>query len=98
VPLSEQPEPKPGEKAYDALIPSVGKTKGPGVDFGCCLSEIEPGQPGGCPPGFPQIRTCPIKAYGSSSHGFATEGHTEWTARAGGSGYRPSIRTKRSQE
>src|SRR5262249_43723227 len=30
-----------------------------------------PGRPGGCPPGLPQIRTCPIKAYGSSSHGFA---------------------------
>jgi len=26
-----------------------------------------PGRPGGCPPGPPQIRTCPIKAYGSSS-------------------------------
>ena len=31
----------------------------------------QPGQPGGCPPGFPQIRTCPIKASGSSSHSFA---------------------------
>jgi hypothetical protein len=29
-----------------------------------------PGRPGGFPPGLPQIRTCPIKAYGSSSHGF----------------------------
>src|SRR5258708_7343008 len=28
----------------------------------------EPGRPGGCPPGLPQIRTCPIKAYGSSGH------------------------------
>ncbi|MGD0659578.1 MAG: c-type cytochrome, partial [Syntrophorhabdales bacterium] len=26
-----------------------------------------PGRPGGYPPGPPQIRTCPIKAYGSSS-------------------------------
>jgi prepilin-type N-terminal cleavage/methylation domain-containing protein len=35
------------------------------------VSEIDPpGRPGGCPPGLPQIRTCPIKAYGSSSHGF----------------------------
>ncbi|MGD0662863.1 MAG: hypothetical protein ABSD38_32830, partial [Syntrophorhabdales bacterium] len=25
-----------------------------------------PGRPGGYPPGPPQIRTCPIKAYGSS--------------------------------
>jgi hypothetical protein len=31
-----------------------------------------PGQPGGCPPGFPQIRTCPIKAYGSSATDYAT--------------------------
>ena len=31
-----------------------------------------PGGPGGCPPGLPRIRTCPIKAYGSSGHGFAT--------------------------
>ena len=29
-----------------------------------------PGQRGGCPPRFPQIRTCPIRAYGSSSHRF----------------------------
>ena len=32
-----------------------------------------PGQPGGYPPGFPQIRTCPIKAYGSSSHGLGRQ-------------------------
>src|SRR6266849_1448300 len=30
-----------------------------------------PGRRSGCPPRLPQIRTCPIKAYGSSSHGFA---------------------------
>ena len=35
------------------------------------LSPSPPGGPGGCPLGLPQIRTCPIKAYGSSSHGFA---------------------------
>jgi hypothetical protein len=29
-----------------------------------------PGRPRGCPLGLPQIRTCPIKAYGSSRHGF----------------------------
>src|SRR5262249_43355855 len=33
---------------------------------------MSPGRSGGCPPPLPQIRTCPIKAYGSSSHGFAT--------------------------
>jgi hypothetical protein len=31
-----------------------------------------PGGPRGRPLGLPQIRTCPTKAYGSSSHGFAT--------------------------
>ena len=30
------------------------------------------GRPGSCLPGLPQIRTCPIKAYGSSSHRFAS--------------------------
>ena len=30
-----------------------------------------PGRAGGCPPAPPQTRTSPIKAYGSSSHGFA---------------------------
>jgi hypothetical protein len=29
-----------------------------------------PGRGGGCPPPLPQIRTCPIKASGSSRHGF----------------------------
>jgi predicted nucleic acid-binding protein len=44
-----------------------------------CQGEIQsvgvydaaPGQPGGCPPGFPRIRTCPIQAYGSSCRGWA---------------------------
>src|SRR5262249_8042067 len=36
-----------------------------------CISVPPLGRPGGCPPGLPQIRTCPTKAYGSSSHGFA---------------------------
>jgi hypothetical protein len=36
-----------------------------------CFMINLPGQPGGCPPGFPQIRTCPIKASGSSGQGFA---------------------------
>ena len=30
-----------------------------------------PGRPGSCLPGLPQIRTCPIKAYGSSGRGLA---------------------------
>ncbi|HEV3263855.1 MAG TPA: hypothetical protein VG013_43875 [Gemmataceae bacterium] len=30
-----------------------------------------PGRGGAYAPPLPQIRTCPIKAYGSSSHGFA---------------------------
>ena len=37
-------------------------------------------------PGLPQIRLCPIKAYGSSDHGFATRGYTEWTTRGLASG------------
>ena len=36
-------------------------------------------------PGLPQIRTCAINAYGSSSHGFAAERYTEWTTTAAGS-------------
>jgi hypothetical protein len=32
-------------------------------------------------PGLPHYRTCPIKAYGSSSHGFTTRRYTEWTTR-----------------
>jgi len=36
------------------------------------LAQVaSPGRSGGCPPPLPQIRTCPIKAYGSSDHGFA---------------------------
>ena len=31
-----------------------------------------PGRPGDCSPGLPQIRTCPIKASGSSRHGFTS--------------------------
>ena len=33
-----------------------------------------PGRSGGCPPELPQIRTCPIKASGSSGHGLAAHG------------------------
>ena len=35
------------------------------------LNKKMPGRRGGCPPRLPQIRTCPIKASGSSSRGFA---------------------------
>ena len=38
------------------------------------------------PPRLPQIRTCPIRASGSSCHALATGRHTEWIASAGGSG------------
>lgn len=41
------------------------------------LWDSGPGRPGDCSPGLPLIRTCPIKAYGSSSHGFATHGGTQ---------------------
>src|ERR1051326_520951 len=37
-----------------------------------------PGRDGGCPPPLPQIRTCPIEAYGSSSYGLAAHGGTQW--------------------
>jgi hypothetical protein len=36
--------------------------------------NVPPGRSGGCPPELPQIRTCPIKASGSSSHGLTTDG------------------------
>ena len=35
-----------------------------------CTGLHRPGRPGGYPPGLPQIRTCPIKASGSSPRGF----------------------------
>src|SRR5208283_1003553 len=35
------------------------------------LKRHRPGRPRSCLLGLPQIRTCPIRAYGSSSHGFA---------------------------
>ena len=47
-------------------------------------------------PGLPQIRTCTIRASGSSGQGFAARRYKEWTARAGGSGYRASNTWKRS--
>ena len=33
---------------------------------------LPPGRLGGYPPGLTQIRACPIKAHGSSSHAYAT--------------------------
>ena len=47
-------------------------------------------------PGLPQIRTCAIRASGSSGQGFAARRYMEWMARAGGSGYRASNAWKRS--
>ena len=38
------------------------------------LKKVPPGRSGGCPPELPQIRTCPIKASGSSGHGLAAHG------------------------
>ena len=38
-------------------------------------------------PGLPRIRTCPIKAYGSSGQRFAAPRYTEWTTHGGGNGY-----------
>jgi len=53
------------------------------------------GSPRGiAPPGLPQIRTCPIRASGSSSYGFAVRRYTEWTTTAAGSGRRFSSRLK----
>src|SRR5262249_12039142 len=43
-----------------------------------------PGRPGGRPPGLPQIRTCPIKAYGSSRHGFTLPLRYPWPLRVPG--------------
>jgi hypothetical protein len=37
-----------------------------------------PGRRGDYSPRLPQIRTCPIKASGSSSHGLAADGDTRW--------------------
>ena len=39
--------------------------------------ENGPGRGGSCLPPLPQIRTCPIKASGSSDHGFTTHGGTQ---------------------
>ena len=48
-------------------------------------------------PGLPQIRTGPIRAYGSSGHGFAAHRYTEWTTRGLENGNAFRISTIRSQ-
>ena len=49
-----------------------------------------PGHPGSCLPGFPQIRTCPIRAYGSSSHWFAITRKPSGPPARGGAGNAPA--------
>lgn len=49
------------------------------------------------PPGLPQIRTCAIRASGSSNHGFAAVRYTECTTRGLGSEYAFKIAVMRSQ-
>jgi hypothetical protein len=70
-----------GKNARSSKLPVQNRSgssrefRGARLDFSvhiCVRYFNSPGRPGGCPPGLPQIRTCPIKAYGSSSHGFAT--------------------------
>jgi hypothetical protein len=45
-------------------------------------------------PGFPQIRTCALNAYGSSHHGLTARRYTECTTTGGGSGNRCSTALK----
>jgi len=54
-----------------------------------------PGRRGEYSPRLPQIRTCPIKASGSSSHGLAAHGDTRGDGRGNGSTF--SSRLSRSQ-
>ena len=82
-----------------AVLGSVNEIDPPHVVAGLVGRErFVPGRPESCLPGLPQIRTCPIKAYGSSDHACAAARHTEWTANAGGSGNRFKSRVKWSQE
>jgi hypothetical protein len=46
-----------------------------------------PGRRGDCSPRLPQIRTCPIKASGSSSHGLAARSAIRWCFVDTGSGF-----------
>jgi hypothetical protein len=48
-------------------------------------------------PGLPQIRTCPIRASGSSDHGFAAR-QAEWTIRGLGNGYVRSTRLNHAHD
>jgi len=59
------------------------------------ILDRRPGRRGGCPPRLPQIRTCPIKASGSSGHGFATHGASQ--AHGPGSGWDCRYAQKRAQ-
>ena len=59
------------------------------------ILDRRPGRRGGCPPRLPQIRTCPIKASGSSGHGFAARG--DGPARTTGRGRDRSSALKRAQ-
>jgi hypothetical protein len=47
--------------------------------------------------GLPQIRTCPIRASGSSDHGFAAR-QAEWTIRGLGNGYVRSTRLNHAHD
>jgi hypothetical protein len=80
--LSEPTKPTPHPKALawlsahetdfgvDAVILGEGKERGKQLIV-LLIYGIEPGRPGDYSPGLPQIRTCPTKAYGSSSQGLA---------------------------
>ena len=53
---------------------------------------------GGYLPGLPRIRTCPIKAYGSSGNGLRYVRYTEWTTVARGNGNRSKRLVKPGHE
>jgi hypothetical protein len=57
--------PLPGQ--FTALPSALDRVNAPAI----IMIVYAPGRPGDCSPGLPQIRTCPIKASGSSSRGDA---------------------------
>jgi REP-associated tyrosine transposase len=66
-----------GRRSYWALNPASTAPANPGKLLlhwestkNHCLKKNPPGQRGGCPPRFPQIRTCATNASGSSNHRF----------------------------
>jgi hypothetical protein len=69
----------------------------PTEDRHLCTAHT-PGRRRGCPRRLPQIRTCPIKASGSSRHSYAVGRYTEWTTMGGGSAKYSRSRSKRSHE